>query len=154
MIKYFFQSFGLSRWLDQDEDDKKTSIDVMPSKKPEKTAPVAKQEPKPEVKAPAPAPAESPKTTTTKPAGDGTAVYQIEVQTGNELSAGVDAPVDIIITGSNGELPKFLLKTAKSTNKDLFEKGQLDIFELKEKDIGKVIQNLIFLIIFIFIQNF
>ena len=126
----------------------------MPSKKPEKTAPVVKQETKPEVKAPAPAPAESPKTTTTKPAGDGTAVYQIEVQTGNELGAGVDAPVDLVITGSNGELPKFLLKTAKSTNKDLFEKGQLDIFELKEKDIGKVIQNLIFLIIFIFIQNF
>ncbi len=118
----------------------------MPSKKTDKTAPVVKQDPKPEVKAqaPAPAPAESPKTTATKPPGDGTAVYQIEVQTGNELGAGVDAPVDIIITGSNGELPKFPLKTAKSTNKDLFEKGQLDIFEIKEKDIGKVIANLIF----------
>ena len=65
-------------------------------------------------------------------------MYQIEVQTGKEMGAGVDAPVDIVITGSAGELPKFLLKTAKSTNKDLFERGQLDVFELKEKDIGKV----------------
>lgn len=55
------------------------------------------------------------------------------------MSAGVDAPVDIVITGSDGELPTFILKEAKSANKDLFEKSQLDIFELKAKDIGKVI---------------
>ena len=97
-------------------------------------ATVVKQETKP---APPPA-VESPKASTNKPPGDGTAIYQIEVQTGNDFGAGVDAPVDIVITGSDGELPKLALKNAKSNNKDLFEKGQLDIFELKEKDIGKV----------------
>jgi hypothetical protein len=96
--------------------------------------------PKTSIAAPVEAPkaalvSDTPKASTTS---DGTAVYQIEVQTGNVASAGVDAPVDIVITGSNGELPKFALKNATSKNKDLFEKGGLDIFELKEKDIGKV----------------
>ena len=100
----------------------------------EEPKPEAKPEPKPEPKhEPKPEPKPEPKLES-KP----DAIYQIEVQTGNELSAGVDAPVDIVITGSDGELPKFALKNAKSNNKDLFEKGQLDIFELKEKDIGKV----------------
>ena len=120
--------------MDTEDGDKKTSIDVLPGKKPEPTAPVVKQEAK--VEAPKATPVvESPKAST---AGDGTAVYQIEVQTGKETGAGVDAPVDIVITGSKGELPKFALKNATSKNKDLFEKGNLDIFELKEKDIGKV----------------
>ena len=94
--------------------------------------PEPKLEPKPEPK-PKVEPKPEPKLES-KP----DAVYLIEVQTGKETNAGVDAPVDIVITGSNGELPKFALKDAKSNNKDLFEKGNLDIFELKEKDIGKV----------------
>ena len=120
--------------MDTEEGDNKTSIDVLPGKKPEAPGPVLKQEPKEEEAKAAPV-AQSPKAST---ASDGTAVYQIEVQTGKETGAGVDAGVDIVITGSNGELPKFALKNAKSNNKDLFEKGNLDIFELKEKDIGKV----------------
>jgi hypothetical protein len=124
--------------LDTEEGDNKTSIDVLPGKKPEAPAPVLKQEPKaaPVVESPkAASVAQSPKASIS---GDGTALYQIEVQTGKETGAGLDAPVDIVITGSNGELPKFALKNATSKNKDLFEKGNLDVFELKEKDIGKV----------------
>jgi len=126
--------------LDQGEDDKKIDIDVLPGKKQD---PSLGKESKP---------ADSPKASISEPpkaalvsdsskastASDGTAVYQIEVQTGKETGAGVDAPVDLIIHGEHGELPKFSLKNAKSNNKDLFEKGNLDIFELKEKDIGKV----------------
>ena len=123
--------------MDTEEGDNKTSIDVLPGKKPEAPEPVLKQEPKVEEPKAAPV-AQSPKASISS---DGTAVYQIEVQTGKEASAGVDAPVDIVITGSNGELPKFALKNAKSNNKDLFEKGNLDVFELKEKDIGKVLEH-------------
>ena len=127
--------------MDQGEDDKKTDIDVLPGKKQD---PAMKKESKPANSPKASISVEPPKAALvsdslkTSSTSDGTAVYQIEVQTGKEASAGVDAPVDIVITGSNGELPKFALKNAKSNNKDLFEKGNLDVFELKEKDIGKV----------------
>ena len=58
----------------------------------------------------------------------------------------MDAPVDIVITGPNGEI-KLPLKTAITKNKDLFERNQLDIFQITDKDIGQVHFGLEFIVV-------
>ena len=73
-----------------------------------------------------------------KPDADTPATYEIQVQTGSEVGAGLDATVDITITGERGQIKEFVLKNAKSKNKDLFERNNLDVFDLKDKDVGKV----------------
>ena len=67
----------------------------------------------------------------------GRAIYDVEVKTADELSAGTDGEILLSIYGNQGEELKVPLN--KSWNhKDLFEKNALDKFELELKDIGKI----------------
>jgi hypothetical protein len=45
----------------------------------------------------------------------------------------------MIVRGSDGQIPKILLKDYRKFNdKQLFQKGNLDEFEIEHKDIGSV----------------
>lgn len=63
--------------------------------------------------------------------------YEIHVKTANEMSAGTDANVTISLYGSDGQILDSPLKKTL-TNKDAFEKGNLDVFTLMHKNIGTV----------------
>jgi hypothetical protein len=63
--------------------------------------------------------------------------YVVDVVTANKLGAGTDSNVYLNIYGEKGETGKIHLK--KSTNnKDAFEKGKTDIFEIKSKNVGNI----------------
>ena len=78
--------------------------------------------------------------------------YIITVKTGDKFRAGTDSKVCVQFFGDRKETEKFQLtkelntsynntvkeKKLKSTNKNLFEKGNIDVFLYKGPEIGKV----------------
>lgn len=65
--------------------------------------------------------------------------YEIEIQTSNEMGAGTDAKVHMLVIGDEDEQVFELNKTCSiTTNSDLFEKGKLDKFLIYDNDIGEV----------------
>jgi outer membrane biosynthesis protein TonB len=66
--------------------------------------------------------------------------YLITVKTGNKTSAGTDSNVTLTIFGTKTSLQSLRLDAEKSTKKkkNLFEKGNVDEFEITGNDVGKV----------------
>ena len=63
--------------------------------------------------------------------------YDLEVLTSSEIGSGTDALVTLNMYGTNGEILN--VKLIKSlTNKNPFERDQLDKFTFKDKFIGSV----------------
>jgi hypothetical protein len=63
--------------------------------------------------------------------------YDIEVKTGYDMGAGTDEQIKLTMNGSESSVNLELQpKDATTTNKDLFEKGQLDSFVIYAKSIG------------------
>jgi hypothetical protein len=63
--------------------------------------------------------------------------YEIQIKTANEMSAGTDSNGFISLYGSDGELVDLQLKNG--SNKNAFEKNNLDVFSLGQlADIGTV----------------
>ncbi|CAF0922726.1 unnamed protein product, partial [Brachionus calyciflorus] len=63
--------------------------------------------------------------------------YTISVLTADKMGAGTDANVFINIHGTKGETGKIQLESS-STNKNPFEKGKLDIFQSKSRNVGEI----------------
>ncbi|CAF0968400.1 unnamed protein product [Rotaria sp. Silwood1] len=68
--------------------------------------------------------------------GHQTTTYRINVITSNKFGSGTDANVYIIIFGEHENTGKIPLVKSK-TNKDPFEKGHRDLFEIEAIDIGQ-----------------
>lgn len=64
-----------------------------------------------------------------------TTTYNVYVTTSNISGAGTDANVYIQLFGEKQDSGKLKLETSK-TNKNKFERGQTDLFEIKESDVG------------------
>lgn len=60
--------------------------------------------------------------------------YEVVVITGDLPGAGTDANVSIIIYGTNGDTGK---RPLKQRFRDLFEKNQIDKFQIEALDLGK-----------------
>jgi hypothetical protein len=60
--------------------------------------------------------------------------YEVTVFTGSESGAGTNANVKITIYGTNGDTGK---RELKQSFRDLFEKGQVDKFQIECLDLGK-----------------
>jgi hypothetical protein len=90
--------------------------------------------------------AELPVTTTTL--ADGTVeendanqtTYTVEVKTGNVSHAGTDANVFIMIAGEEGDTGERPLRKCLNHKIDKFRKNQLDTFEVKAVNLGKLIR--------------
>ncbi len=66
-------------------------------------------------------------------------MYLVTVQTGDGQQEITIGNIEMSIRGSDGETDKILLKDhVKSNEQQLFQKGSLDQFEIKHKDIGNV----------------
>jgi hypothetical protein len=66
-------------------------------------------------------------------------MYLISIQTGDISENEIIENVEMIVRGSDGQIAKILLKDyAKSNDKQLFQKGNLDQFEIEHKNIGNV----------------
>jgi len=65
-------------------------------------------------------------------------LYKITIVTGDELGAGTDDNVYIIIFGEHNKTEKISLIESKSS-KNPFEKGQIDVFEIEALNIVKPI---------------
>lgn len=63
--------------------------------------------------------------------------YLITVITSDRPFAGTDASVFIELNGSRGASGRVLLKNSK-TNKNPFEQGSRDLFEITCKDLGTI----------------
>lgn len=63
--------------------------------------------------------------------------YNIEVETGDVSGAGTDANVFVILFGEKGDSGKIDLKMSKS-NKNKFERNQMDVFNAEAVDIGNL----------------
>jgi hypothetical protein len=57
------------------------------------------------------------------------------VVTSDIINAGTDATVFIQLFGDKNDSGKITLETSK-TNRNKFERGQTDVFEIKESDVG------------------
>merc|ERR1712227_30900 len=67
----------------------------------------------------------------------GEATYDFLVKTGDMDCAGTDANVSITVFGDKGETDQLrLAKSSAHLNK--FEKGQVDVFQAKMKDVGNI----------------
>jgi hypothetical protein len=67
--------------------------------------------------------------------------YDIEIKTGNDFGAGTDEQIELVMNGNEGSVNLDLLaKDAITTNKDLFEKGQVDSFVVYRKPVGALIK--------------
>ncbi len=66
-----------------------------------------------------------------------TYTYNVSVTTSDKRGAGTDANVFIQLFGENNDSGKQKLETSKN-NKNKFERGQTDVFEIKEADIGGI----------------
>ncbi len=65
--------------------------------------------------------------------------YEIEVKTANERGSGTDSNIVLQVVGSAKTVDIHLqAKEAVSTNKDLFEDDQTDIFHVHAKDVGTI----------------
>lgn len=139
-------SFLANRTLDPKSGDKKTFVDLMPSEevKPKgagQKGPVQSQNPQ-EPKKQQQQKESKDKITVQMAQKDskGKVKYSVLVKTGNKLAAGTDSNVTLIIYGSKGTSPPIALNSSISTNAkaNLFEKGNLDEFEIELNDLGKV----------------
>jgi hypothetical protein len=66
-------------------------------------------------------------------------MYLISIQTANVSQNKTTENVEMIIRGSNGQIAKILMKDyAKFNEKQLFQKGNFDEFEIEHPDIGNV----------------
>ena len=63
--------------------------------------------------------------------------YKVHVTTSNKFSAGTDSRVFIKLYGENGSTDKITLKKSKN-NKNPFEKGKTDTFELDLPNLGRL----------------
>jgi lipoxygenase homology domain-containing protein 1 len=63
--------------------------------------------------------------------------YTITVETANKIGAGTDSNVFINIHGENKETGKIMLKET-TTNKNPFEKGKIDIFNIIAANVGEI----------------
>ena len=69
------------------------------------------------------------------------AKYLIAIQTSDVPQAVTTDSVEIILRGSNGQIPKTLLKDhAKMKDELVFQQGNIDEFEIECPDIGTVRQ--------------
>lgn len=66
-----------------------------------------------------------------------TKTYNVTVVTSDKRGAGTDANVYIQLFGERNDSGKIFLETS-TTNKNKFERGQTDIFEIKEADVGEL----------------
>jgi hypothetical protein len=63
----------------------------------------------------------------------------VTVQTADVQRAETIDNIEMSIRGSNGQIAKMKLKDhTKSNDKQLFQRGSADQFEIKQKDIGNV----------------
>lgn len=70
--------------------------------------------------------------------------YLISIQTADVTQIKTTENVEMIVRGSDGQIAKILLKDyAKLNDKQLFQKGNFDEFEIEYKDIGNVKLSLI-----------
>ena len=66
-------------------------------------------------------------------------MYLISIQTGDVSQNETIENVEMIVRGSDGQITKILLKDyAISNDKQLFQKGNLDLFEIEHENIGNV----------------
>ena len=66
-----------------------------------------------------------------------TSSYEIHVKTGDISKAGTDAIVYLVMYGSKGQTGELILRESK-TNKNKFERGKTDIFDIEASNIGQV----------------
>ena len=66
-----------------------------------------------------------------------TTTYNVSVVTSDVRGAGTDARVYIQLFGDRSDSGKVPLETSK-TNRNKFERGQTDLFEIKESDVGDI----------------
>jgi len=65
--------------------------------------------------------------------------YLIAIQTADASQSETTENIEMIVRGSDGQITKILLKDYRKFNdKQLFQKGNLDEFEIEHKDIGSV----------------
>ena len=69
-------------------------------------------------------------------AGAGVETYKITVYTGDKQYAGTDASVFILLKGDNGSSGEQPLTSRNP--RPLFERDQLDVFEIECKDVGNL----------------
>jgi hypothetical protein len=64
--------------------------------------------------------------------------YRIDVLTGKDGKAGTDSNVSIKLVGANGASAEHKLdnNTVISKQRNKFEKGQVDVFQIEEVDLG------------------
>jgi hypothetical protein len=66
-------------------------------------------------------------------------MYLITIQTTDVSPTETIENVEMIVRGSDGQIAKILLKDySKLNDKQLFQKGNLDEFEIEHKNIGNV----------------
>jgi len=66
-------------------------------------------------------------------------VYLIRIQTGDAVQSQTNDNVEMIIRGMNGQISKILLKDfSTSQEKELFQRANLDEFEIEYESIGNV----------------
>ena len=63
--------------------------------------------------------------------------YHVYVHTGNKLGAGTDANVYVVLFGGKDDTGTMFLKSSK-TNKNKFERNQMDEFVIEAVDIGEL----------------
>ncbi|XP_061409799.1 lipoxygenase homology domain-containing protein 1-like isoform X3 [Lethenteron reissneri] len=116
--------FPCGRWLAVDEDDGQVARELVA------------QDPA-RAKAPALGSAKRPKSSASLSLEQKAQLttYNIKVKTGDKRGSGTDANVFMVLYGEKDDTGKVNLKSSK-TNKNKFEKGQIDEFTLEAVDIG------------------
>ncbi len=69
--------------------------------------------------------------------------YNVEIKTANDLGAGTDAKVKLSLIGDQTVDFEMNQKDATTTNKDIFEKGQIDLFAVYGKEISGPLKRII-----------
>lgn len=67
-------------------------------------------------------------------------LYTVEITTGNKEGSGTDADVFMVLCGKKANSSKFVLKG--SSEKNPFQRGGLDVFQLECDDVGDVSDSL------------
>ncbi|XP_068933675.1 lipoxygenase homology domain-containing protein 1 isoform X3 [Petaurus breviceps papuanus] len=69
---------------------------------------------------------------------DKSTMYSVTVKTGDKKKAGTDANVFITLFGTDDDTGTILLKSSKSSNKDKFERGSIEIFTVDAFYLGEL----------------
>ncbi|KAM9102483.1 lipoxygenase homology domain-containing protein 1 [Sarcophilus harrisii] len=69
---------------------------------------------------------------------DKSTMYSVTVKTGDKKRAGTDANVFITLFGTDDDTGTILLKSSKSSNKDKFERGSIEIFTVDAFYLGEL----------------